>query len=58
MALIKCEKCGKEISDSIKKCPFCNTKLSIKKEKICPECGLKSNYSDNFCLNCGYKFSS
>ena len=57
MALIKCNNCGKEISDSLKKCPFCNTKLSIKKEKICPECGFKSNDSDNFCLNCGYKFT-
>ena len=35
MALIKCENCGKLISDKAKKCPHCkNTKKEIKKKNI------------------------
>lgn len=33
MALITCEECGKEISDSVKKCPHCGYKLNAKDKK-------------------------
>lgn len=32
MALIKCNECGKEISDKAKKCPHCGTKYKSKNE--------------------------
>lgn len=36
MALIKCEECGKEISDKSKKCPNCGApnKIQIKKDNF------------------------
>jgi len=35
MALIKCDECGKEVSDSIKKCIHCGAKIKkIKKQVI------------------------
>lgn len=33
MALIKCNKCGKDISDSVKKCPHCGFDLKDKENK-------------------------
>lgn len=33
MALIKCNKCGKDISDSVKKCPHCGFDLKEKENK-------------------------
>ncbi len=52
MAIIKCPKCLKEISDKAASCPECGAILQ-KNESICKECGseLKNNYS--YCLNCG-----
>jgi len=52
MAIIKCPKCLKEISDNAASCPECGTILQ-KNESICKECGseLKNEYS--YCLNCG-----
>ena len=34
MALIKCKKCGKEISDKAQVCPGCGEPVICKKEKI------------------------
>ncbi len=42
MALVKCSECGKEISDTIKKCPNCGYRKKIKfdKKKIMIGCGI------------------
>jgi len=49
MALIKCEECGKNVSDKAASCPNCgapiNEKLIVKKERICPKC--KGSVSNN-----------
>ena len=38
MALIKCNECGKEISDKAKVCPHCGFENRI---TFCPECNKK-----------------
>ena len=53
MALIKCNECGKKISDTSKKCIHCGN--PIIKEIICSECGIKINYEGKVCKNCGNK---
>ena len=53
MALIKCEECGKEISDTAAECIHCG--CPIEKKKICQECGKEVNLSDKICKNCGAK---
>lgn len=54
MALIKCQECGKEISDSSKVCIHCGYKL--KSFKICPECNTQVDENDTTCSKCGYSF--
>lgn len=51
MALVKCKKCGKSISDTAKACPHCGIKTEV---ETCPECGKKVKQNDDFCSNCGY----
>ena len=51
MAMIKCEKCGKEISDKSVKCVYCGNKIN---EKIkCTECGKSIDKETEVCPNCG-----
>ena len=58
MTLIKCNECGKEISDNEKECPYCGKtnylticleckKEIAKKAKICPYCGAKNKNNNN-----------
>ena len=65
MALIKCEECGKEISDKAKTCPNCGFPLNEESKKenksieavTCPECGarikLDEGQDHGFCNYCG-----
>ena len=52
MALIKCNECGKEISDKATTCIHCG--CTIEKKYICPECGEKISSKSKVCQNCGY----
>lgn len=51
MALIKCYKCGNEISSSSKFCPQCGANNG---QHFCPECGVKLNGNENNCPECGF----
>lgn len=54
MALIKCPKCGKEISDKAEKCPHCGEFLKInQKSIICSECKEILNEDEKVCYKCG-----
>ncbi len=58
MTLIKCKKCGKTISDTIKTCPHCGEKVvhttSEKKKNTikCSKCGKRYNSSYDRCPYC------
>lgn len=54
MSLVKCNECGKEISDKSNSCIHCGSPL--KQDNLCPECGKK--VKDNKCNNCGYELKS
>ena len=60
MALIKCAKCGKDVSESAKRCPDCGEKLTPKKKNEnksiveCPECHKMVHSSTTTCPYCGY----
>lgn len=56
MALIKCRECGKEISDSSKKCVHCGSDVILEVE--CSECHQKYDNTTNVCPHCGKKNSS
>lgn len=51
MALIKCNECGKEISDKATQCIHCG--CPIEKKVTCSECGNEIEEKDEVCLNCG-----
>ena len=56
MALVKCKECGKDVSESAKKCPHCGVDLIEKKEvnkRKCPDCGNDVDKDDKVCKNCG-----
>lgn len=55
MALVKCDGCGKEISDSAKKCPHCGSSVSKEGRKVssCPECGEIIEDFSRECPKCG-----
>ena len=55
MALIKCNECGKEISDKAKVCVNCG--CPIEKEIKCDECGNILNSKDKICKKCGCPIS-
>lgn len=55
MSLIKCENCGKEVSDKTDKCIHCGT--AIQRKVICKECNTEYLLSDKVCPNCGSKIS-
>lgn len=55
MALVKCEECGKNISEDAKQCPNCGY---VKKVKIiCPECKAENDKKCKACKNCGAPLS-
>ena len=51
MALIKCKKCKKEISSTVKFCPHCGESNS---KAFCRECGKEMGINDSSCQYCGY----
>ena len=54
MALIRCEECGRMISDRAKSCPKCGCPVTKGKPKsVCPECGMIVSEDDTKCPNCG-----
>ena len=51
MTLIKCKKCKKEISSTVKFCPHCGESNS---KVFCRECGKEMGINDSSCQYCGY----
>lgn len=53
MSLIKCNECGKEISDKAKKCPNCGYSIKKESKSYCKECGNKLAKNEEKCNKCG-----
>ena len=53
MALIKCRECGKDISDTSKKCIHCGADVILKIK--CTECNNEFDNTTNICPFCGKK---
>jgi ribosomal protein L37E len=54
MALIKCEECGKKVSDKATFCPHCGCPVIVKEPTIiCQECGTEYLRKNEKCPNCG-----
>ena len=51
MALINCQECGKEISDTASVCPHCGA--PVVKEVYCSKCGTKVPENVQYCPACG-----
>lgn len=51
MAIIKCEECGRKISDLEKQCIYCG--CPIEKVLCCEECGSQIKKHDTVCNKCG-----
>jgi len=51
--VIKCPKCGEEISEGKDFCANCGTKKDAIIEKVCAGCGRKIDNSIKFCPSCG-----
>ena len=56
MAMIKCNECGKEMSDLAEKCPSCG--CPNRPKKVCPECNESMDSSATVCQKCGYVFKT
>lgn len=56
MTMIKCDECGKEISNASRSCIHCGS--PIEKKTICKECGEKVYVNDKTCGNCGCALKS
>jgi len=55
---MKCEKCGKEISDNSVFCNNCGSKLVMRQKKFCGNCGIELHSNAEFCGNCGFPTKS
>lgn len=53
MAMIKCPKCNKDISDKSEKCVHCGNVLIEKSKIFCEECGNELKQKEKFCKKCG-----
>ncbi len=56
MAMIKCNECGKEMSDQANTCPSCG--CPNRPRKVCPECGESMDINQTVCQRCGYVFKT
>lgn len=58
MALIKCPKCGRDVSENAESCPACGFPIASRKieneKHNCPECGCELDNNITICTNCGY----
>ena len=51
---MKCPKCGKEISDYEKNCPYCGTPIiRIRPKRVCMNCGSEVPDDSSICPGCG-----
>ncbi|MDD4003194.1 MAG: zinc ribbon domain-containing protein, partial [Clostridia bacterium] len=50
--MIKCLKCGTELSDNAKFCNNCGERVDGK--TVCPKCNKEIAANSNFCEFCGY----
>ena len=50
-SVIKCPKCGRNVSADFEYCPYCGTKLP--KASYCPHCGALLPPGAKFCPKCG-----
>ena len=52
---MRCEACGKEISDGARFCRFCGAKIEPPKpeKRFCAQCGAELGESAKFCKKCG-----
>lgn len=59
--MVKCTKCGSEVSAEFAFCVACGNPMEVQqpkvqKDKVCPACGFKTNDSEyEFCYRCGSK---
>ncbi|MCY0883396.1 MAG: zinc ribbon domain-containing protein [Acidianus infernus] len=53
--MVKCWKCGEEIPEGSKFCPFCGAPQTPLK---CPKCGTINSPGAKFCSNCGAPLQS
>ena len=53
--MAKCTNCGAEVTDKMKFCSECGTRVPTDKE--CPECNTRCALSAKFCSECGHDFS-
>ncbi len=53
--MAKCENCGAEITDKMKFCSECGTRVPTDKE--CPACHTRCALATKFCSECGHDFS-
>ena len=53
--MAKCTNCGAEVTDKMKFCSECGTRVPTDKE--CPECNTRCAFSAKFCSECGHDFS-
>ena len=55
---MKCPNCNKEITDNVKFCRYCGTKIETRPEQAkCPKCGALNRQGATFCDTCGAKMS-
>lgn len=55
---MKCPNCNNEITDNVKFCRYCGTKIETQPEQAkCPKCGALNRQGATFCDSCGTKMS-
>jgi len=57
MALIKCDECGRDISDKAVSCPGCGCPVAVKTSVDtikCEECGKEIDLTASHCPECGF----
>ena len=55
---MKCPNCGDELTDGVKFCRECGSKVELPKKRFCRECGSELVDWVKFCSNCGAKIVS
>lgn len=58
MALIKCNECGKDVSENAASCPNCGNPIKVQTkgyDRICEHCGGLLNNNETVCIHCEKK---